>query len=246
MIRVLGSGSSGNAVLIGDVNPVLLDAGLPIKRLRAALRGYGVTTLTKLAFAAITHEHQDHAQAVEGLLKASVDVLASEGTLKALGVSGHHRSVTLTPSVVTQVNGWGIIAIPVKHDAAEPVAFYVGKNGLRVLYVTDTEGFAPPAGLVSRPTHVLIEANHRRSELEHLSEFDQTALRSSNNHLSIEAAMEALAQLDLSACREIRLLHISDRFGDEEGFVSEVAAEFGVPVYAAPREARWTHDPSNN
>lgn len=233
MIRVLGSGSSGNAVLIGDVKPVLLDAGLPIKRLRAALRGYGVTTLTKLAFAAVTHEHQDHAQAVEGLLKASVDVLASAGTLGALGVNGHHRAVALTPSVVTQVNGWCIIGIPVKHDAAEPMAFYVGRGGLRVLYVTDTESFVPPVGLVGRPTHVLIEANHRRDELEILGEFDSTALRSSGNHLSVEGAMETLAKLDLSACQEIRLLHISDRFGHEDEFVSEVAAEFGVPVYAA-------------
>jgi phosphoribosyl 1,2-cyclic phosphodiesterase len=233
MIRVLGSGSSGNAVLVGDHSPVLLDAGLPLKRLRAALRGYGVTTLTKLAFVAVTHEHQDHAQAVEGLLKASVDVLASAGTLGALGVSDHYRSIALTPNVVTQVNGWGIIGIPVKHDAAEPMAFYVGRGSLRVLYVTDTESFAPPVGLVSKPTHVLIEANHRRSEMERRAEFDDHAMRVSSSHLSVEGAMETLARLDLSCCESIHLLHVSDRHGDEAGFVAEVSAEFGVPVHAA-------------
>jgi len=233
MIRVLGSGSAGNAVLVGDRDPVLLDAGLPLKQLRRSLKRVGVTSLTKLAFAAVTHEHQDHSQAVEGLLRASVDVVASEGTLKALKVDGHHRAVALTPNVVTRLGGWGIIGIPVKHDAAEPMAFYVGRGGMRVLYVTDTAEFDPPPGLVGRPTHVLIEANHRREEMELRAEFDKRSYRTSAAHLSLEGALETLRRLDLSECQNITLLHLSDEYSDEAAFVAEVRDEFGVEVHAA-------------
>lgn len=229
MIRALGSGSTGNAVLIGG--EVLLDAGLPLKRLRAKLREAGVTRLTQLAFAAITHEHKDHAHAVDDLLSRSVDVVASAGTLTALGVNGHHRTTALAPDKATIIGKWTIVGIPVKHDAAEPMAFYVGQNGHRVLYVTDTESFEP--GVSMKPTHVLIEANHRREEMDVRSEFDPRSERTSKNHMSVEAAMEALRLIDLSACQEVQLLHLSDEFSYEDEFIAEVAAEFGVPVRAA-------------
>lgn len=233
MIRVLGSGSAGNAVLVGHDKPVLLDAGIPLKRLRSLLRENGVTRLTQLAFALVTHEHQDHACAVEGLLDATVDVAASRGTLEALGVADHHRAEVVPPLREVSKGPWRFIGLPLKHDAKEPMGFYLGRNGgLRVLYVTDTGSFEPPSW-VSRPTHVLIEANHRRSEMERRAEFDDHAMRVSSSHLSVEGAMEALAQLDLSCCESIHLLHVSDRHGDEAGFVAEVSAEFGVPVHAA-------------
>lgn len=232
MIRVLGSGSSGNAVLVGHDKPVLLDAGIPLKRLRSLLRENGVTRLTQLAFALVTHEHQDHACAVEGLLDATVDVAASRGTLEALGVADHHRAEVVPPLREVSKGPWRFIGLPLKHDAREPMGFYLGRNGgLRVLYVTDTGSFEPPSW-VGRPTHVLIEANHRAVELEQRGEGDDDLYRVSTNHLSIEGAMEALAALDLSECLEVHLLHISDRHGDEGEFKATVEAEFGVPVYA--------------
>src|ERR1044072_6000712 len=69
-LTVLGSGSSGNAVLIVAGNTrVLVDAGLSAKEItrRLALMGEDVQTLDGIL---VTHEHGDHSGGLRVLLGA--------------------------------------------------------------------------------------------------------------------------------------------------------------------------------
>src|SRR5918994_6522887 len=69
-VTVLGSGSTGNAVLIcAGGTRVLVDAGMSAKETarRLALVGEDVTRLDGVI---ITHEHSDHAGGLRVLLKA--------------------------------------------------------------------------------------------------------------------------------------------------------------------------------
>ena len=71
MIRftVLGSGSTGNAVLIStETTNVLVDAGLSAREILRRLAAVGVDQ-EKLDAVLITHEHSDHAAGLRVLLQ---------------------------------------------------------------------------------------------------------------------------------------------------------------------------------
>ena len=46
--------------------------------------------------------------------------------------------------------------------------------------------------------------------------------RITNSHMEIETLCDYLRSLDLSKCREIHLLHLSDAMSDEGGFMRKV------------------------
>ena len=71
-ISVLGSGSTGNSVLIStEKTKVLVDAGLSAKQILLRLSKIGVDH-SELDGVLITHEHSDHAGGLR-VLKRSVD-----------------------------------------------------------------------------------------------------------------------------------------------------------------------------
>lgn len=236
--HVLASSSAANATVLrhGD-RWLLLDAGLQYRDLQ---RGLGHRT-TRLDGVLVTHEHQDHARSVERLLRASVDVYATSGTLQALGAAGHHRAHALTPLQRHDLpGGWRVVPIPAVHDAAEPVGYLVGIGDAKVLYLTDT---AWCAYRLRRLTHVLIEANYSRPLIDaSAARGDITAAvrrRTLANHLSLERAIELLQATDLSRVQQITLLHLSSGNSDAAAFQAAVQRATGRPVAVAPRD--WRH-----
>ncbi len=121
MIKVIASGSSGNATLISDgETSLLLDAGISIKALE---RGSGFT-LSRVSACLVTHEHQDHSRASKDLAKRGIDIYASAGTLQAINADGH-RYKTVTPLKSFSVGSFEILGYDVKHDAAEPLGYLI-------------------------------------------------------------------------------------------------------------------------
>lgn len=240
-IQVLASSSAGNAILVesDSGNRVLLDAGLPFTELRKRLSHQ----VASLDFALITHSHQDHCRAVPGLLKAGVDVYASEKAWEQMGGSEHHRAHTI-PIGESEVGDWCITALPVDHDAPGTLAYDVlhNKSGDEALYITDTASFAGHAIYADDlfPTYVLIECNHRRADLELMAEFDRRTERVVKNHMSIEGCIEALGRLNLDDCEAIILLHLSGENSNEAAFIAEVAEATGKRVIAAPENGDGT------
>lgn len=238
-VRVLASSSAGNAAVLeaeGGAR-LLLDAGVRYRDLQRAL-GHRVTSLDACL---LGHEHQDHAKAAPELLKATVPVYATRGTLDAAGLAGH-RTHALVPLQPTKIGAWTVVALPTIHDAAEPCGFLVAHGGEKALYLTDT-GFCPYRfqGL----TTILLEANYS-SEILTANADDGTippahAARVLRNHMSVERAIELLQANDLAQVREIHLLHLSDSNSHAERFKSMVERATGKPVRVADaREAEGT------
>ncbi|MBC7220515.1 MBL fold metallo-hydrolase [Candidatus Bipolaricaulota bacterium] len=154
-VCALGSGSSGNALLVeGPEGPLLVDAGLPWRELeaRAARAGLG---LTGLRWAVLTHEHADHVRGLDPLLRRGVDIAASAGTLRALGIEG----TVVKPGI--EIAGIQLFPFAVPHDAREPVGLRLEADGSRIGIATDlgqiTDGIL--AALAPCRT-VVLEANH--------------------------------------------------------------------------------------
>lgn len=76
----LGSGSSGNALLLrDDAGTLLVDCGIGPRALGKALAASG-GDLSDLRAIVVTHEHVDHVRSLAKVAPAGVPIIASAGT----------------------------------------------------------------------------------------------------------------------------------------------------------------------
>ena len=83
-LRVLGSGSTGNATLVeGGGSRVLIDAGLGPRQLKERLESAGVDPVS-LDAVLLSHEHGDHARgAVAFVARGGMSLAGTRGTYQA-------------------------------------------------------------------------------------------------------------------------------------------------------------------
>lgn len=231
-IKVIASGSGGNAYIVSDgVTSLLLDAGVPIDRIRKAC-GF---KLHLVAACLITHEHGDHAKAAQNVAKAGVDVYATSGTIDACGLIGH-RIKDIQAHCPFGVGTFTVYPFDVQHDAAEPVGFLIDswKTGERVLYATDTYYIKYR---FDGMTHVMIECNYDQNIINHRvrdgSLSVDLAKRIVKSHMSLDAVIGFLRANDLSSVRQVYLLHLSSDNSDAERFKRDVQRVTGAEVYIA-------------
>jgi phosphoribosyl 1,2-cyclic phosphodiesterase len=230
----LASSSRGNAYLLqaDGPPPLLLEAGIPIKRLRDKLREHGVS-LSDLAGALISHDHGDHSKAVKDLLKVGVDCWMSSGTDVALGSTGHHR-VYIVYERAFKIDQWTVQPFDLEHDAAEPKGFLIGHVDDRLLFIPDT---AYVENRFEGVTMIAVEVNYQEEILhENIVNGYLPAMvgrRTRRNHMSLNTVKSFLLANDLSRCREIWALHLSDGNSDELRMIKEIQEITGVPVHVA-------------
>jgi len=226
----IASSSKGNAYLVEapGAHPMLLEAGLPIRELREKL-AFG---LSGISACLISHEHGDHSKAVKDLLKSGVDCWMSQGTADALGVGEHHRTYCFVDETETLFpDGWRIRTFKLNHDAAEPLGFLIAQGDDRLLFIPDTEYVEPRFVGV---TIAAVECNHIEDILS--ANIQRGAIagvigrRVRRNHMSLQTVIDMLRANDLSRCRAIYLLHLSDANSDERRMKLEVQQATGIPT----------------
>lgn len=231
--EAIASGSGGNLYRVTSEGhaPLLIEAGVPYKRLQRALR----FQVTSLAGVLVSHEHGDHARAVPDVLKAGVRVFASPETGDALGVSSHHNFVRIHDGEQFQVRDWVVRPFALVHDVPCLGFLIADKRGEKLLYVSDTAYCPVNAAGVSV---FALEANYSRGILDRLVEQGTLdhhhAARVIRNHLSLEHAAQLLAASDLTKCREVHLLHLSGSNASAPDFKAQIERLTGLPTYIAP------------
>lgn len=229
-IKVLASGSSGNAYIIGDgQTTLLLDAGIPLKALQV---GSGFT-LRRMAGAFITHAHQDHSKAAAPLARLGMDIYTSQGTIDACGLTGH-RIHPVKALEELQVGTFKVLPFDVEHDAPEPLGFLFTSRttGEKLLYFTDTYFVRYRfQGL----THIMAECNYSEEGVRRSVEAGYVPLdlvpRLIRSHMSLEHLLEMLKANDLHQLRQIYLLHLSENNSEEDRFREEIQRQTGAEVY---------------
>jgi phosphoribosyl 1,2-cyclic phosphodiesterase len=226
----ISSSSKGNAYIVeadGVPTSLLLEAGIPIRQLKEKL-GFN---LSKIAGCLISHEHQDHSKAVKDLLYYGIECYMSKGTADALGVTDHHRTHLATAGWMFQVLPWRIMPFNLQHDASEPVGYLIAHGDDRLLFVPDT------AYVKERFNGVTVAAIECNNIAEILSRNIQSGgidpaagRRIRHNHMNLETLISMLKANDLSRCRRIYLMHLSDANSDERRMKEEVQAATGIPT----------------
>lgn len=219
----LASSSHGNCYVVSDgETAILLECGISFRRIKKGLE----FDLSAIRACLVSHEHKDHAKSVMDLIKSGVEVFASEGTAEALDCA------LITPveaGAQFRVGSLEIMPFATFHDAAEPLGFlvYSRADGERLAFATDTVNLGyqfPKVNLLA------LEANYDKDILARCERMpDKVKKRVANSHMEIGTLCRYLQGADLSACREIYLLHLSDASANEGDFVRRVRAV--VPGY---------------
>lgn len=230
-LRVISSGSSGNAYILENKDEALLiECGVNIREIKHCFN----FDFSKLLGCIVTHEHGDHGKAAKDLLNIGVPLHATKGTLQALKCLEHHRSSAIELHRPFRMGNFTIQAFDVLHDAAEPCGFMIHhpETG-NVLFITD---LIFCAYTFPRLNNIIIEANYD-DEIAKRKLSDKEFLRNRiiKNHMSLDTCIKTLKANDLSAVNNIVLIHLSDSNSDEMMFKDRVRGETQKTVTIADR-----------
>lgn len=232
IIQCFASSSSGNLYLVSEgKHSLLLEAGLPIKEISKYVRP------SSLSGCLVTHEHKDHSQGVDGLMRHGVEVYMSEGTKKALGYTIWEPFVVEEFKLV-DIDSFVVCPFKTQHDCAEPLGYLIQSKvtGERLLFATDTYYVKYKFPFL---THIMVECNYSDTILEQncragLVENSRRD-RLLKSHFSLGNVVDFLRTNDLSNVKEIYLLHLSDDNSDETLFKETVERNTGKIVKVVPK-----------
>lgn len=215
--EALASSSAGNAYIVSDNDTrILLECGVSHKQLQK-LSGF---SLSEFQACLVSHEHKDHAKAVADLIGRGMAVYMSQGTAEALEMEGAERMEHMEQFHVGSLD---IVPFTTFHDAREPLGFLIKSriDGDVLAFATDTVNLRykfPGLNILA------IEANYDKNILERCEKMpEKVRYRITNSHMEIDTLCDYLRSLDLSQCREIHLLHLSDATSHEGHFINKVA-----------------------
>ena len=245
-LTVLGSGSTGNAVLIVAGNTrVLVDAGLSAKEIarRLALMGEDVRGLDGVL---VTHEHGDHSGGLRVLL-SSVDcpVYISAMTLDAyvserFNVSNEEprrraaalrdRIEEIESSKDFRIGEIDFHPFTIPHDAVDNFGFTATHEGVKIATLMD---FGHITTLVSERLRgcaaIVIESNHSRDMLKACDAYPwdlKQRILSRLGHLSNEDVAEWLKDGFDGGAKYIVLAHLSQRANNP--YLAKISAEVAL------------------
>jgi len=257
-ITVLGSGSTGNAVMIVAGNTrVLVDAGLSAKEIvrRLAIVGEDVKQLDGVL---VTHEHGDHAGGLRVLL-SSVDcpVYISGQTLDAyvserfnVNTDEPRRRARALRDRVEQIESSKDFRIgeidfhpfTIPHDAVDNFGFTATHHGVKIATVMD---FGHITTLISERLRgcaaIVIESNHSRDMLKACDSYPwelKQRILSRLGHLSNEDLADWITDGFDGSAKYIVLAHLSQRANNPylAKITAEVALQEKTPLFPCETE----------
>ncbi|HKR59112.1 MAG TPA: MBL fold metallo-hydrolase [Pyrinomonadaceae bacterium] len=254
-LTVLGSGSTGNAVLIvaGETR-VLVDAGLSAKELARRLAIVG-EDIHRLDGVLVTHEHGDHIGGLRVLLRSvdcpvyisarTCDAYISERT--TLGNDEFRKRAAALTNRVEQIESSKDFRIgeidfhpfTIPHDAADNFGFTATHQGVKIATLMD---FGHITTLISEQLRgcaaILMESNHSRDMLKACESYPwelKQRILSRLGHLSNEDVAEWLRDGFDGCARHVVLAHLSQRANNPylAKISAEVALQERAPLFPA-------------
>lgn len=223
-IKILASGSKGNAYIIRDGDhQILIDPGI---RFQEMLEKSGFDLDSE--FCLISHEHKDHCKAAKHIALMGIPLVMSQGTAENIGLWASTVAVSEVP--ITSFDGWTILPFSTQHDAIEPLGFLIQTpSEKKILYATDTYYIKYCFQGVS---HFLIECNYMKEILDTNDDLHPAHKdRVRRSHFEIENVKEFFRNQNLSKTEAIYLIHLSEDNSDADYFKREIQALTGLPVY---------------
>lgn len=254
---VLGSGSTGNAILIStETTNVLIDAGLSAREIIRRLEIVGIDCCDLDAIV-VTHEHSDHVGGLRVLLRSVKCPVYISGTTedayywtRAGGLNGDSesskrrealklRTVAIESTREFRIGNIDFEPFSVPHDAVDNFGFVAKNGGVRVATLMDFGCFTPliREKLVGCDA-VVIESNHSRDMLRTCPVYTwdlKQRIASRNGHLSNEDLADWLTNDFDGSASHIVLAHLSQRANEPHlaKLTAETALRMRAPLFPA-------------
>jgi phosphoribosyl 1,2-cyclic phosphodiesterase len=259
MIRftVLGSGSTGNAVLVCSENTrVLVDCGMSAKETLRRLVEVGEDP-SSLDGILITHEHSDHAGGLRVLLKSvECPVFISDATLDSYfatraGIKNEEsesakrksaldgRTERIESSREFRIGDIDFEPFTVPHDAADNFGFVAKRDGVRVATLMD---FGHITTLIEEKLRncdaIVVESNHSIDMLRACNVYSwdlKQRIMGRHGHLSNEDLSVWLEKGFDGSARHIVLSHLSQKANEPNlaKLMAETALQMRSPLFKA-------------
>lgn len=208
---VLASSSKANSTVIKTPESIiLLDCGLSARKTVQRLAEHNISP-DQLTAIFITHEHRDHSNGLATLTKRfGTPVYCNKAT-------SHHiehlsKSVFFESGESFVLGDLLVTAIPVLHDAVDPVSFHFEFNGWKLAHITDLGQVTEGVIHACKEVHaVVIESNY---DTEMLATCDyhwqlKERISSSHGHLSNKEAALLINAINHRGLKHIVLAHLS-------------------------------------
>jgi phosphoribosyl 1,2-cyclic phosphodiesterase len=211
---MLGSGSSGNAVVIDcDGSRLLIDCGFGTRTLATRLAAAGIAPAS-IEACIITHEHSDHIKgAAAAARKWGWPLFASRGTARARELADVSITAFTAGDALTFTH-MDIATAPTPHDASDPVGLIVTarRSGTRAGICYDI-GHASDAvrQLCSEVDVLVLESNHD-DEMLRTGPYPvwlRRRIAGDHGHLSNAVAAELARESVQPRLRHVVLAHLS-------------------------------------
>lgn len=239
-LAVLGSGSSGNALVVASgAHRLLVDAGFSCRMLekRLAILGEDAADLDAVL---LTHEHGDHVRGARRLMtRHGMPVHGTAGTLDACGLSpaalasaapaaAGQMSHVVRSGEPFEVPGFRVEAFAIPHDAREPVGYVIeDEAGTRLGVAADLGTRSRLAwARLARVDALVLETNHDLQMLRagpypwHLKQ----RVAGRHGHLSNREAALGLRELVSDRLRLVVAYHLS-RTNNMPALVAQMLGE---------------------
>ena len=254
---VLGSGSSGNAVLISsEKTTVLIEAGLSARETLRRLSLVGVDP-KQIDGVIITHEHSDHIGGLRNLLsqvrcRVYITGATEEACYETRRSNGNgeseeskRRSAMKDRTVSIDANKHFCIGdidfepFTVPHDAVDNFGFVAKNGGVKFAALTD---FGYITRLMREKLRncdgIFIESNHSRDMLRACPVYSwslKQRIASKHGHFSNEDLADWLTNEFDGTARHIVLAHLSQRANDPSlaRITAETALKMRAPLFPA-------------
>lgn len=246
-VAILGSGSTGNAALVGDGETwLLVDAGLGVRELERRLSAVGHSP-KGLAAVLVTHEHRDHAGgAGKFCTRHRLPVHLTALTRSVSGMASVEGR-TFESGARFTVGTLEVHTVPIPHLAADPVAFIVRSNGKGAGILTDLGCLTPRVRQAFRGLELLVlEANHDPEllRLGSYPEFLKRSIASNIGHLSNLQAASAAVDLVTERTQCVYLAHLSEENNRPELALRTVGRALESRLYSPELAALPAHEPT--
>ena len=264
-ITVLGSGSTGNAVLISsETTNVLVDAGMSAREILRRLVDVGVDC-DRLDGVLITHEHSDHAGGLRVLLNSvkcrvyiSLPTEDSFYDTRAGGQNGdsesskrqaalRDRTVQIESDRDFRIGDIDFEPFTVPHDAADNFGFVARRDGVKIATLMDFGHISEVMKEKLRGCDaIVVESNHSRDMLRACSVYTwelKQRIMSMYGHLSNEALADWLTNDFDGSARHIILAHLSQRANEPNlaRITAQSALDMRPPLFRSDTRISISH-----
>lgn len=229
-IKSFGSGSNGNCALVyNEDTKLLVDCGINYERLIKGLR-MNKTLITNIKAVLFTHHHSDHLGCIKQLNEFEIPLYCTKQMTREYFIKGK-EFIKNKPLKIGSID---IIPISVSHGNAECYAFILHDKESMIFFATDF--LTINSNISSFPfTEIYIETNYINEYMERMiKDNDENIMkltRQISTHTSLENSIEWLKQMNLSKCKKIVGIHLSNDLSNINIIKNKIYETFNIPSY---------------